>query len=197
MSTTSATNNVAIVNMRKRSGSGSTPTTPTTTASGATGTTPATPSSSTPGVPATPPPSSISSTPRSLGKAALKEKIVQMYDVMFRHNEDPEKVFGSAFWSEFFLLRPKIVVMEEIINKLSGEAVMQCKTNINALFGNCVENLSEDHHIRVVYALQTLCGLVKAVIKKVNTSGYDLVNLLIGFEEAEIRMQSLIAHVTE
>ena len=52
-------------------------------------------------------------------------------------------------------------------------------------------NLSEEHHIRVVYALQTLCGLLKCAYKKQSTAGVDLVNLLMGFEVAEKRMMQV------
>ena len=41
------------------------------------------------------------------------------------------------------------------------------RSNLNRLFAECVDNLSSDHAIRVVYALQTLCGLVRAVMNAV------------------------------
>jgi hypothetical protein len=59
--------------------------------------------------------------------------------------------------------------------------------------------LAEEHHIRVVYALQTLCGLVRSAFKKQasTASGVDLVNLLMGFDMAEKRMAALINHVND
>ena len=77
------------------------------------------------------------------------------------------------------------------------------RSNVNRLFAECVDNLSSDHAIRVVYALQTLCGLVRAVTnaagpaaagKKggkggggaaVAATGGELVGLLVGMEKAE------------
>ena len=64
------------------------------------------------------------------------------------------------------------------------------------LFEQSLLNLSEEHHIRVVYALQTLCGLLKAAFKKQCTGGIDLVNLLIGFEP-EAKMTELINHIND
>jgi hypothetical protein len=48
----------------------------------------------------------------------------------------------------------------------------------------------------VVYALQTLCGLIKSAFQK-QGSGFDLVNLLMNFEAAEVRMQTLITHINK
>ena len=87
--------------------------------------------------------------------------------------------------------------------KLPQESLMTPESpvrwNLNQLFAECVSNLGEDHHIRVVYALQTLCGLVRAATKKQMTgsTGYDRINLLVGFDQAEQRMQKLMNHLNE
>ena len=53
------------------------------------------------------------------------------------------------------------------MTKLSPEQFTSCQTNVNRLFEECVANLEcRDRPIRVVYSLQTLCGLVKAVFRK-------------------------------
>ena len=67
-----------------------------------------------------------------------------------------------------------------------------------SLFHECVTHLSHHHQIRVVYALQTLVGVVRAVYKKcVQLSGFDLVNFLIGFDRAEQEMSILVSRVTK
>jgi hypothetical protein len=135
----------------------------------------------------------------SARKAALKEKIVQMYDVLLR-GDDPE-ASSPSFWAEFFLLRPKTGVLEAEVAKMSAEAIAAppVRDNLNALFEECVANLGEEHHIKVVYALQTLCGLVRAATKKqsAGSSGFDLINLLVGFDAAENRMQELVSRLNE
>ena len=53
------------------------------------------------------------------------------------------------------------------MTKLAPDQFSSCRTNINRLFEECVANLEcRDRPIRVVYSLQTLCGLVKAVFRK-------------------------------
>ena len=70
------------------------------------------------------------------------------------------------------------------------------RENLNALFHECVAHLAHSHQIRVLYALQTLVGVIRAVYKKcVQLSGFDLVNFLIGFDRAEQEMAILLAHV--
>ena len=72
------------------------------------------------------------------------------------------------------------------------------RRNLNALFGQCVDNLGSDHSIRVVYALQTLCGAVRAVSARKGSGGSnanDLVHLLVGADAAEQRMAKLVQHL--
>ena len=44
------------------------------------------------------------------------------------------------------------------------------KPNLNRLFEKSLSNLSEEHNIKVVYSCQTLCGLIKSVMKKKSLS---------------------------
>ena len=61
----------------------------------------------------------------------------------------------------------------------------------NLLFGQCVQMLQNDeNNIRNINALQTLCALTYAILrKKFNESNFDMVDTLIGFESAECQMQ--------
>ena len=130
-------------------------------------------------------------------KSPLREKIVQMYDVLLRGDNPTSSSFGESFWSEFFLLKPKINHFESELYKLNHEQVSAARVNLNTLFEQSLVNLSEEHHIRVVYALQTLCGLLKCAYKKQSTAGVDLVNLLMGFEVAEQRMMQVSFSYTQ
>ncbi|XP_026277370.1 armadillo-like helical domain-containing protein 3 isoform X1 [Frankliniella occidentalis] len=127
-------------------------------------------------------------------KWQLKEKVVQMYECFFK-GEDPTKT-NSNFWDELFLLKPKVPQLEAEIQKLNIDQLLQLKENIHTLFHQCVETLSHGHHIRVVYALQTLCALIDSIYKKTSgVSGFDIINTLMGFDQAELRMQGLMDHL--
>ena len=62
------------------------------------------------------------------------------------------------------------------MTKLSPDQFASCRPNVNRLFEECVTNLEcRDRPIRVVYSLQTLCGLVKAVFRKqVSSNSYTI-----------------------
>lgn len=118
-----------------------------------------------------------------------------MYEVLLKGENPTSSSFGQTFWAEFFLLKPKVNYFETELCKLNHEQVSAARVNLNTLFEQSLLNLAEEHHIRVVYALQTLCGLLRGAFRKQSTAGVDLVNLLMGFEVAEQRMTHLIDHM--
>lgn len=126
-------------------------------------------------------------------KRQLKEKVVQIYESFFK-GEDLSKS-NPSFWDEFFLLKPKVLQLEAEVQKIPPEQLGAVKDNISCLFIQCIETLGHEQHIRVVYAMQTLCALVQAVYRKARAeTGYDVVGLLMGFQEAEEKMQQLLNH---
>ncbi|KAG8230648.1 hypothetical protein J437_LFUL010665, partial [Ladona fulva] len=127
-------------------------------------------------------------------KRQLKEKIVQIYESFFR-GDDPS-LGNPNFWDEFFLLKPKVPHLEGEIQKLSGDQLISLKENINALFAQCVARLGDEHSLRVVYALQTLCTLIQGIYKKtLGECGFDVINILMGFDIAEQLMEELLEHI--
>ncbi|KAJ8896508.1 hypothetical protein PR048_001852, partial [Dryococelus australis] len=89
----------------------------------------------------------------------------------------------------------QVASLEAEIQKLSADQWVSVKESINMLFRQCVMTLGHDHNIRVVYAMQTLCALVQIVYKKTSGEfGFDVINMLMGFEVAEKMMQSLLEH---
>ncbi|CAH1784643.1 unnamed protein product [Owenia fusiformis] len=151
--------------------------------------------------PITPPISPTASKPRPIllrkssgGKGALKEKIVQIYEAFFK-GTDPS-VGNPNFWDELFLLKVNTTFIETEFEKLSGDQLLSLKDNINTLFYKCVLTLKEDYPIRIVNAIQTICALVRGIFKKSigGDFGFDMIDILIGFDAAEGLMQTLIEH---
>lgn len=126
-------------------------------------------------------------------KRQLKEKVVQIYESFFK-GEDLVKN-NPTFWDEFFLLKPNVSHLEAEIHKIVPENLGVVKTNINLLFVQSIDTLGHEHNIRVVYAMQTLCALVHSVYKRATAEiGFDIISLLVGFENAEEKMQQLLNH---
>nr|CAG4641506.1 EOG090X027A [Eurycercus lamellatus] len=129
-------------------------------------------------------------------KKQLKEKVVQIYEAFFR-GED-QSAGNPNFWDEFFLLKPKVGVIEAELVKLSNEQLVTLKDNLNTLFSKCVSMLGHDHHMRVAHSLQTLCALIKAgFVRTTLDVNCDIVELLIGSGAADIQMQLLIEHCSD
>ncbi|XP_041477098.1 armadillo-like helical domain-containing protein 3 [Lytechinus variegatus] len=127
----------------------------------------------------------------SQSKIELKEKILHIYDTFFQ-GKDPTRD-NANFWDEFFLLKANVSYIENELDKLTPAGLLNLKENINALFYHCVMALEESYPIRVVNALQTLCALIRGVYQKAMVDhGFDVINILIGFDSAEQVMQMLI-----
>lgn len=127
------------------------------------------------------------------GSKRPKEKVVFIYELIFR-GEDPRKN-NFEFWNEFFLLQPNVEALELELNKQTIDQLVGVKENINELFSRCVEIIGDSHPKRIFNGLQTLAALIHGFFRKAageqGGNGFDIINTLIGFEEAEERMTSL------
>lgn len=127
-------------------------------------------------------------------KMVLKEKVVQIYEAFF-HGEDPS-LSNPNFWDELFLLKVNTQFIESEIDKLSGESLNNLKDNFNLLFYRASQALTGENNIRKINALHTLCALIRGIFRKSHGNcGFDVINILIGFDSAESVMQSLIESI--
>lgn len=67
-----------------------------------------------------------------------KEKVVHIYELIFRGEEDPTNN-NNEFWNEFFLLQPNVETLETEVMKLTGEQLIGLKNNIILLFTKSIE----------------------------------------------------------
>ncbi|XP_047665421.1 armadillo-like helical domain-containing protein 3 [Tachysurus fulvidraco] len=127
----------------------------------------------------------------SSSKKLLNEKVLLMYDEIFT-KVDPATANPRSCY-ELFVMKVNLEYLENKLEALDGDEVMMFKENINTLFYHCVQALEEDHQIKVVNALQTLCALSRGVHhKNKSATGFDIINMLVGFDKAEIRMKDLM-----
>lgn len=75
------------------------------------------------------------------GSKRPKEKVVYIYEMLFRSDFEDPKQTNSEFWNEFFLLQPNLESLENEITKLSCEQLVALKRNINLLFCQSIEIL--------------------------------------------------------
>ncbi|XP_015524466.1 armadillo-like helical domain-containing protein 3 [Neodiprion pinetum] len=127
-------------------------------------------------------------------KRQYREKILLIYESFFKGDEPT--LANPHFWDELFLLKPKVAQIEAEILRLAVDQLSTVRENLNALVCHCVDTLAHEHHIRVVYALQTLSAVIQAMYKKADQGdcGFNLIDNLVGFNSAEQRMTTLMRH---
>ncbi|XP_065828151.1 armadillo-like helical domain-containing protein 3 [Oscarella lobularis] len=141
--------------------------------------------------------SSVGKFAKRTSHGVVKEKFVTIYERLFAGADPSEGRAG--FWDELFLLKVNVVFIEQSIDEISPRELLDKKDIVNSLFVKCVEMLRADRPIRVVNALQTLCALVRAVFRKIASglAGFDVIDVLVGFNAAETEMQSLISRIAD
>lgn len=135
------------------------------------------------------------SEPRSPQKIKPKEKLIGIYDAFFQ-GKDPS-LENHNFWHEFFLLKVNAEYLESVIKNMTPSELMAVKDNINLVFAQCCLSLQAgDYPLKLVNALQTLCTLVRGIYhKKMMDYGFDIINILVGFDEAELQMKILVENL--
>ncbi|XP_013141569.1 PREDICTED: UPF0668 protein C10orf76 homolog [Papilio polytes] len=124
-------------------------------------------------------------------KRHLKEKVVQIYESFFRGEDLTSD--NPTFWDEFFLLKPKIPQLEAEIHKLTVEQLNNMKENMNLLVTQCIEMLGQEHHIRLVYALQTFSALLTTMYQRAaQDPNINMKLLLLGNDN--FKMQKFLEH---
>nr|CAB3223158.1 UPF0668 protein C10orf76 homolog [Phallusia mammillata] len=131
----------------------------------------------------------------SEGKKPLKEKILLLYDTIFKAED--LALESPNFWDEFFLLKVNAEYLEKKFEALSAKELLNFKDDLNRFFSKCSEYIVSDHLIRMINALQTISCLFRIVLTHdLGDHGFEAIDLLIGFNSAEVQMQLLLRALT-
>uniref|UniRef100_A0A914XIT5 Armadillo-like helical domain-containing protein n=1 Tax=Plectus sambesii TaxID=2011161 RepID=A0A914XIT5_9BILA len=130
-----------------------------------------------------------------MDRKELKQKVLLFYDQLFSKNEDPAKT-NPNFWNEFFLLWTNQAKLEECVGRLSGQQLLRLKPVFNILTSQCVTVVQEEHNIKAVNAIQTLIAVVRGLARRGGV-GFDVIDILFGFDVAEEQMKKLIERLCE
>merc|ERR1719193_123218 len=58
-----------------------------------------------------------------------------------------------------------MAALEAEIGSLQADQLSRVRENLNSLVHECISHLANSHQIKVLYALQTLTGVVRAVVR--------------------------------
>lgn len=126
-------------------------------------------------------------------KRDLKEKIVQIYESLFKEEQSNLVVNianNEPFWNEFFLLRANPKALLEIIDNLENADLSRCKTVINLIFTKSVLMLDFDSYIKVANASVTLLTLSKRLLIPSSNISNSL-DILMGNTNLDVKINLL------
>ena len=75
--------------------------------------------------------------------SSFRPKIVQLYDDLFRQ-DDEELADSEGFWGEFFLLRPDKVRLEQRIEELTADDLLHMQHETQQLFSRAIHHVQSD-----------------------------------------------------
>lgn len=122
---------------------------------------------------------------------AFQQKIVQLYDELFKDDQDAADINGphsEGFWREFFLLRPDRTSLRRIFDQLSPADLLHLEEQTRELFSRSVRALKggDAQGIADLHALDTLSIFLSAVLsKKYTNPSSDIITVLAGLDHVD------------
>ncbi|EON95625.1 hypothetical protein UCRPA7_8893 [Phaeoacremonium minimum UCRPA7] len=115
---------------------------------------------------------------------AFQQKIVQLYDELFKEEDDGDK--SEGFWKEFFLLKPDKFSLRHILDELSPGDLLQLELQCHELFTRSIQALKGTQGAADLHALDTLSTFLSAVLaKKYMNPSSDIINVLAGLDHID------------
>ncbi|KPM41206.1 hypothetical protein AK830_g5334 [Neonectria ditissima] len=111
-------------------------------------------------------------------------KIIQLYDSLFKDDDDEEKTDG--FWAEFFLLRPDRAILRTVLSELTPSDVLLREDRTRELFARAVAILKAGHGVAPLHALDTLSVFLSCLLsKKYPQPSSDIMVVLAGLDHID------------
>lgn len=128
-------------------------------------------------------------------KTGLKEKIVQLYEALFKCSDLPSLVDNESYWSQFFLLKANPKALDEIVTKLVDDEFIKHKNLFNLIFTQSILTLNCDNYIRITNSLVTILSLSKCILNRTrvqpNVQGNELIDFLFGYKDIDVKLEIL------
>ncbi|PKS10903.1 hypothetical protein jhhlp_002661 [Lomentospora prolificans] len=121
---------------------------------------------------------------RQLPPEVFQPKVVQLYESLFKDDDDGEK--SEGFWREFFLLRPERAALKRILDSLKPGELLQLESQTRALFSTAVAVAKGGRNGADVHSLDTLSVFLSCVLaKKYSHPSSDTIALLAGIDSVD------------
>ncbi|KAK0736546.1 hypothetical protein B0T21DRAFT_367166 [Apiosordaria backusii] len=116
----------------------------------------------------------------------FQPKIVQLYEALFKDDEDvsPEKPEG--FWKEFFLLRPDRASLKRMLDEIPVGDLLHLSGQTRQLFTRAVHALRHPYGVGDLHALDTLSTFMTCVLgKRYTNPSSDIIEVLAGLDQID------------
>ncbi|KAI1084332.1 DUF1741-domain-containing protein [Whalleya microplaca] len=115
----------------------------------------------------------------------FQQKIVQLYDALFKDDEDIEEKL-EGFWREFFLLNPDRASLQKTLDELGPDDLISLQPQTRQLFFQAVACLKKESGVASLHALETLTTFFAAVLpKKYTNPSSDIIAVLAGLDQVD------------
>mmetsp|Transcript_35290 Transcript_35290/g.92285 ORF Transcript_35290/g.92285 Transcript_35290/m.92285 type:complete len:716 (-) Transcript_35290:29-2176(-) len=105
----------------------------------------------------------------------------------------------KTFWDEFFLIKVDTKHLRMQIRKVDAARMVEIRKTLHVIFDHCVDSLTSPIQIRAANAMLTLGIWIQEAHLKTGFKNptYDVIDAIVGFEEAPRRIGGLISGVAK
>ncbi|KAI1815774.1 hypothetical protein GGS20DRAFT_575977 [Poronia punctata] len=116
----------------------------------------------------------------------FQQKIVKLYESLFKDDADAEDDKPEGFWREFFLLKPDRASLLKILHEFGPDDLIQLQPQTQQLFFRAVACLKTGNGTASLHALETLTTFFSAVLPKRYTNpSSDMIAILAGLDQVD------------
>ncbi|GAB7342333.1 hypothetical protein MBLNU457_g0559t1 [Dothideomycetes sp. NU457] len=121
----------------------------------------------------------------------FEPKIVQSYKQLFRNVEDEDS--SEGFWKEFFLLKPDVARLCEILDDTSADFLLHVQHHPQQLFAHAIAAAKSGQAPADENALETLAVFLNKVLsKKYQSPSADIIEVLAGLDHVDVVFTDLV-----
>ncbi|KAI1506447.1 hypothetical protein F5X99DRAFT_415249 [Biscogniauxia marginata] len=116
----------------------------------------------------------------------FQQKIVHLYEALFKDDVDTEGDKPEGFWLEFFLLKPDRASLYKILDDLGPDDLINIQSQTRQLFFRAVVCLKKGGTVADLHALETLTTFFSAILsKKYTNPSSDIIAVLAGLDQVD------------
>ncbi|KAG9229690.1 hypothetical protein BJ875DRAFT_474222 [Amylocarpus encephaloides] len=124
----------------------------------------------------------------------FQQKIVELYEALFKDEEEHDIEKPEGFWTEFFLLRPDKATLHRTLDAFSPDDLLHLQNQTRQLFLRAVACIKTGTTPADGHALDTITAFLASVLpKKYPNPSSDIINVLAGLDQVDAVFTDFVA----